>query len=233
MIIAPEWGDGYGMIGSIYSSLDQQEKALALYDQAYQKNKDNLVVLANIAAIYKTNKKIDKAKEIYSMLIEETKPEKLAKNPNKLVQQHAAKIKFDALSGMASIYMAENKTTEAMQIYEVLIKENPMSASLYYNIGLAYYDAEQWLKSAEAFNKSAELEQDKVWKGKALWKAGMATTKAKDWPKAVEVWLKYLELFPEDGNAHANIAVCYFNTQDKVKYEEHKKLAEKYAGDNK
>jgi len=233
LIIAPEWGEGYGMIGQIYSKLGQQDKAIELYDKAYQNNKENLVVLANIAAIYKTNKKLDKAKEIYSMLIEETKPEKLAKNPNKLVQQHAAKIKFDALSGMASIYMAENKTTEAMQIYETLIKENPTSSTLYYNIGLAYYDAEQWLKADEAFEKSAEFEKDKVWKGKALWKAGMAITKAKEWAKAITVWLKYLELYPEDGNAHANIAVCYFNTQDKAKYEEHKKLSEKYSSENK
>lgn len=232
LIIAPEWSEGYIMIGQIYSKMDQKEKALELYDQAYQKNKDNLIVLSNIASIYRQNKKIDKAKEIYSILIEATKPENIEKNPNKQVKENAKKIRTDAMTGYAALLMAENKQSEAMKIYEQLIADNPSSSTLYYNIGLAYYETEQWENAATSFLKSAEFEKEKKYKGDAFWKAGMSYIKAKDWQKSIDAWLEYLKLFPEDANAHQNLAVCYLNTGNNMKYTEHKQLAEKYQKQN-
>ena len=78
--------------------------------------------------------------------------------------------------------------------------------ALWYNLGFAAYRAERWEEAAEALDRAAQLNPERV---ENAFFGGLALVELERWEEAVPRFLRTLELDPERRLAHYNLWVCY------------------------
>ncbi len=65
-----------------------------------------------------------------------------------------------AFAGLSKLYLAQNKTREAVETFKFLIKHNPENAQYSAGLGQAYYIGHKYDNAITAFERAVELEPD-------------------------------------------------------------------------
>lgn len=78
--------------------------------------------------------------------------------------------------------------------------------AVWYNLGFAAYRAERWDEAAEALERAAELNPERV---ENVFFGGLALVELERWEEAIPLLLRTLELDPARRLAHYNLWVCY------------------------
>ena len=93
---------------------------------------------------------------------------------------------------------------------------DPDNAELYYNIGGAYYKAEQYDQAAGHFQKTLDLAQDNdSLKANAWYNMGNARFRQGDYQKAIEAYQQALTINAEDKEAEENLALAQKALEEK------------------
>jgi predicted TPR repeat methyltransferase len=95
---------------------------------------------------------------------------------------------------------------EAICLYNTVVNHVPQAAQVHYNLGLAFYETEQYSLAAGAFRQAAELNPGDV---DILHNLGLACKKAGRLAEAEEAYLKGLQIDPSDLDLLYNLGCCY------------------------
>ncbi len=191
--INPPTADSLIGIAAAYQSLKNNTQAITYYKKAMELDSKNSDLPYYIASIYSNDGDIQNAKTYIDMA--------LAKNPsNKPAKELAEYIKAkqaEALISQASKLYDEKKYTEALQIYNQILKDMPSNASIYYYRAMAY-DAVNNYKAAIADYKSTlKYAPDMVI---AYYSIAVDYDALENYQAAKENYKKYLETVSEDND---------------------------------
>lgn len=100
----------------------------------------------------------------------------------------------------------EGKPGEAIGLYTQIINHVPEAPEIQYNLGLAYFESEQFSLAVKAYEKAAELCPDDE---DIFYNLGLAYKKADRFAEAEESYLKALRLAPSDTDIRYNLGCCY------------------------
>lgn len=108
----------------------------------------------------------------------------------------------------------EGELSRAIKFYRQLIDQVPDVAELHYNLGLAYFDLEDYGSAIAAYERASALNpQD----GDTYFNLGLAYKMDGQYARAEETYLKALELSDDVGDILYNLGCCY---QDSGKTEQ-------------
>lgn len=102
---------------------------------------------------------------------------------------------------------------EALEQYRQALVEAPHRPELRYNEGSALYKLGQFQPSLEAFEETAEAQDDAV-AARSLYNAGNARFQLQDYSGAAEAYTRALERDPEDGDIRANLELALRRQQE-------------------
>jgi tetratricopeptide (TPR) repeat protein len=123
------------------------------------------------------------------------------------VSEEAAKNRF--LLGV-QLYQ-EGKYDQAIENFEVVLKENPDFAEGHYNIGMALLRKGDPDAALARMKKAIEIKSDFL---AAYFGMGQAYIEKGDYEQAISVYQKALAIKPEDAEVHLNLGILYFNSQN-------------------
>ena len=100
----------------------------------------------------------------------------------------------------------QGRPDEAIRLYSLVVSSVPEMAELHYNLGLAFFETEQFGLAAKAYQKAAELCPDD---GDILYNLGLAYKKDKRYAEAETAYLKALTIEPGSTDIRYNLGCCY------------------------
>jgi len=100
----------------------------------------------------------------------------------------------------------QGEINRAINLYTQVLQHFPNIAEIHYNLGLAFYELEQFPKAIEAYNRASELSpQD----SDVLYNLGLAYKMNKQYDNAEEAYLRALEFAENDQEILYNLGCCY------------------------
>ena len=95
---------------------------------------------------------------------------------------------------------------KALEFFRRASEELGHLEAVWYNLGFAAYRAERWEEAAEALDRAARLNPERV---ENAFFSGLALVELKRWEEAIPRLQRTLELDPARSLAHYNLWVCY------------------------
>jgi len=204
----------YFLRGNLYYSLEEEDKALADYAKAVEKEKEDYELYIAIYEVLAANDKLEKGKEYLKSALEiggNGVDDKIQKGRiNVLLGEYeeaitllteAAKKDADSYYYLFLAYDAmENKELAIENLDTYLEEEKALDSYKLYDMGKSLLEQENHNTAIECFKKALELEE--VPNQQVIMKAlVIAYEKELDFTSAKEVMAKYVELYPEDEEA--------------------------------
>ncbi|MFC2164955.1 tetratricopeptide repeat protein [Acidobacteriota bacterium] len=184
----PAW-TGLNQLGSIYMQLNQYDKAIGAFNEVAKDNPQDLKAHYNLAQAHDNLRQYDQAATHYRKLIE--------LNPK------------DAASYYNLLFRLYNKAedfTNAVQVSQEILNQNPEDPQNHYNLGYAYLKQEDLPNALAAFQKALELNPDF---DLAYSQIGYVHFKQKNYPEAVDALTKYTELKPDNPDVFYLLGTSY------------------------
>jgi len=221
-----------GLLGQIYYSVDQYEKALSYYKRAAGLAPDNAKIYYNIGVIYLKLKDETNAKEYFkkAMSLGATDPEVFEKlsyafeefnDMESAIRTMERSMQYNpdhisTLFRLAELYERSNNLLQAAEIYRKIVNRTPgtedtINALL--NLGRIYIKMERYADSVNALKKALELSPNP--KIDVFYELGKAYYYGGRKDKAIETWKLALNqpyITPEEKNKfHIILAKTYQN----------------------
>ncbi|MDY0352143.1 MAG: tetratricopeptide repeat protein [Desulfobulbaceae bacterium] len=111
-----------------------------------------------------------------------------------------------ALYAQALDLHQQGRPVEAISLYAQVAEQAPDVMDVHYNLGLAYFQTEQFSRAVTAYSRAAELCPDDE---DILYNLGLAYKKGNRFVEAEKAYLKALELAPSDPDIRYNLGCCY------------------------
>ena len=212
--LKPYHGLYYNELGNILFKLKKYEGAIKYYEQAIQIEDKRAVYFSNVALMYKSLAEDKKAKLKEDATLGELKYEnelktlfeKSLNNYEKACQMEPYNASyFDQASVLCNDF--ENFEQAAYYSQKALDLE-PTNVLYYQELGFAYQQMGYWIKSAETYEKAAQL-NSALKKDNYFNKAGLVWYYGEKYAKAIENYQKALEINKENAIYHENIALAY------------------------
>ncbi len=129
---------------------------------------------------------------------------------------------FEKAEEIGDVYANKNDWVNAAKLYELAadgrMQTNNQSFDLYYNLGVSYYKMENYVMSADAYQRALTLEPDNR---NANYSIFLTYFKAGMYDEAVVVGQKYTEqIAPDDASGWQILARCYGEKGMNIKSEE-------------
>ena len=113
---------------------------------------------------------------------------------------------------------------KAIKEFNISAEMNPDYFETFYNLGIAYAKTSEFEAAAKAYQKALELNpQDSF----TYYNLGVVQSQMNKTDEAEQSYLKAVENKKDLVEAHANLAMIYFNKQDTEKYNERISIIEK------
>jgi len=228
--------DVYMLAGKVYTELDDYNKALLMYEKAYDLEDDDPVIISKLALAYSRLKQYDKALELLNDAVKDYPDDlhillalgsvDIAKGDLDQAALQITKARennknnpepYVALGDLyfaQKIYeLAKNNYEEALKIDETLTDARIKLATAYYWMANREYDKDL---SNELFNRSLK-EWNIITKkapkyARAWWEQGRILFYGKRFDLAAGSFQKYLELRPDHSLARWYLAQSYVET---------------------
>lgn len=100
----------------------------------------------------------------------------------------------------------QGRPAEAISLYAQVAEQVPDAMDVHYNLGLAYFQTDQFTRAVTAYGRAAELCPDDE---DILYNLGLAYKKANRFVEAEKAYLKALKLAPSDTDIRYNLGCCY------------------------
>ena len=176
--------------GTIYSKLEDYEKAINDYSRAIELNLKNDTYWNNRGTTYYSLKEFEKAIKNYNKSIE--------LNPNN---------NFTYFNrGMAFINLSDYE--KAIKDFNKAIELEPNDASYYNNRGTIFTNLEKYEEAINDYNKAIELNPND---DSAYFNRGTAFINLNDYEKAIKDFNKAIELEPNNASYYNNRGSLYIN----------------------
>lgn len=118
----------------------------------------------------------------------------------------------EALEGRAAGLAAIGERSEATDAWDILLRLCPDREEVWFQVGLMRYEAREWARAAEAFERCIELETQ--FPAKALVNLGLCQWREGDSASAGESFQNALKHSPEDKTARAGLVQLAIETHD-------------------
>ncbi|MXX73790.1 MAG: tetratricopeptide repeat protein [Holophagales bacterium] len=102
--------------------------------------------------------------------------------------------------------LSAGEPVKALDLFRRASEELGHLEAVWYNLGFAAYRAERWEEAAEALDRAAQLNPERV---ENAFFSGLALVELERWEEAIPRLLRTLELDPARRLAHYNLWVCY------------------------
>jgi pentatricopeptide repeat protein len=165
-------------------SIESMEKAIALDPEFAMAYRSLSVSYSNLGKYKEANKYIQKALELSDRLTEREK-----------------------LTIQGDYYSQSDLTYDkAIEAYVELLKLYPEDTIANHNLGLRYYEIEEWSKAIEYFNASLRADTDFI-----LTYTSLANSYKRKgmYDKAIEVYEECIRKFPDDPRGHSYLGSLY------------------------
>ncbi|MDP2653980.1 MAG: trypsin-like peptidase domain-containing protein [Candidatus Omnitrophota bacterium] len=116
---------------------------------------------------------------------------------------------LEALYGLGELYIAANRTEEALEVWARLTQEDPNNVEARVNLAVSQFQKGMWEAAANGFEAALALDPGRV---EALDNLGVAYARLKRYDKAVETHQKAVEANRDYAPGHYNLATAYYNT---------------------
>ena len=147
----------------------------------------------------------------------------LAAGDQAAAEQHFInEIKIDptneqAFAGLGKLYLAQNKTREAVETYKFLLKHHPEKAEYNVGLGQAYYNRHKYDNAIAAFERALELEPDNA---KHLLSLAMTLESKNHLEEAILNYRRAVELNAEDTQIILRLCDALAKKGDKAEAEQ-------------
>jgi tetratricopeptide (TPR) repeat protein len=189
-------------LGQIYAQLREHDKALANLDKAdsiIHSEKINEVDSATAANWRESAAQIPLTKA--TVLADAGRFEEAATLFRQLVAENPDDVELSR--NLAAILIQMGNTQEAFQVYDNLLNRPGLTSADLYNIGVGFYQGEDYTRAAQAFRKAADVspkDRDAI----EMWTRSLQIDSAyAQVPPAAERWI---ELDPNNQNAYLILA---------------------------
>lgn len=204
----------YFLRGNLYYSMDEQAKALADYNQAVDKEKDDYDLYFSIYEILVSKDKVEEGQKILKKALEisgNKTADKLKKghiyyllgeNDKAItILEEIAKDEPESYYYLFLVYDAMENSEKALENMNIFMeKESNPDSYMLYAMGDSLLKKDRYENAAEYFLKA--LDSEKVPnKQEIMRKLVLTYEKAKDFTSAKEVMEQYVEAYPEDEEA--------------------------------
>ena len=102
--------------------------------------------------------------------------------------------------------LSAGNAVEALELFRRASVELGHMEAVWYNLGFAAYRTQRWEEAAEALDRAAGLNPERV---ENAFFSGLALVQLERWEEAIPRLLRTLELDPARSLAHYNLWVCY------------------------
>ncbi|WP_028583275.1 tetratricopeptide repeat protein [Desulfogranum mediterraneum] len=99
----------------------------------------------------------------------------------------------------------QGELARAIALYEELVREVPDGDLIHYNLGLAYYDHQQYGRAGSCFSRAAAINDQEAdyW-----YNLGLSRKQEERYPEAVSAYGRALRLRPDDRETLYNLGCC-------------------------
>jgi glycosyltransferase involved in cell wall biosynthesis len=124
---------------------------------------------------------------------------------------HRHKDHYKSLEALGLLSLRDQKFKEAIEHYEMAIKEGGGSDQSYANLGLAHWKMGSWVEAERALNKALEINPKRI---EALTNLGHLYHMEKEYSKAMDCFMKALNLNPDLKDIRIALSEIYFRQYD-------------------
>ncbi len=160
------------------------DKSLAILEQFYAQNPKAYQVQLLIGDCYREKGEIDKAIEIYTKAVEESRSDE------KLGKQVMAK----GLAAIGDCFLRKNDLEKAQDYFKQSVDADPEDEVIAYNVGEIYFSNQKLDEAIVYFTKATTIKPD--WSA-PYYKLGLISLNKADYEKAKSYFQKFLTLEPE------------------------------------
>lgn len=128
----------------------------------------------------------------------------------------------------ANLLLGYREYEKACTVYEELISEGFSSAELFNNYGLTLFYLDKFDDALKEFEKAIEFNNTFALPYSNI---GLVYLNQQKYNKAVDFFLKALNVAPDNPETHYNLAVSYYRMGKKMHSLKHYELFIEYAGD--
>jgi len=124
-----------------------------------------------------------------------------------------------ALLQLADLELAKGNREQAFQYIEQSVEIDPDNLNKLYNMGVGFYEAENWEAAIEAFGKTAELmddPDDQLWLD-AMYNKAICEKSSEQWDDCLATVDSLLEINPESMDYHSLAGQVWMKKGDKDK----------------
>lgn len=217
----PNYGLAYGYLIYIYNQKGQYQQAIDAYHKALRYGANKGFVHKYAAVAYQGLNKLDDARLAINKSLDldpknmdayilnaqigylQGNKTKAIEGLERVASRYPKEVKVLGFLGI--LYTNEHRFNEAIQIYQQALNvtdDKIEKAMIYENLGLTYYENNQFELAVEAFEKAKEFDQGRSTIYINLGAAFIKLNKFKEAEKSLDVALK---LDPKDGLAHNNM----------------------------
>ncbi|CAA6803380.1 MAG: High-affnity carbon uptake protein Hat/HatR [uncultured Sulfurovum sp.] len=241
--------NSYQDILSIYQETKEYNKAIEYFKEQIKKNPEDIVLYQKLGDIYRYTNQNNKALEIYQKIIDINFKNNYARQPiiydtaQPIIYDTAQPIIYDTAQpiiydtsktyiGNSSfinespyiqifeMYRKTKKYSEAVQVYQNIIKQHPENMMAYYYIGIAYHKQKKYIKAVKAYKQAIKINPT----AKIYHKMGMAYFKNNQFDETIQMYRKAVELNPKNPSFYRDL----FKLQRRQKQPIDMKLEDKY-----
>jgi superkiller protein 3 len=213
-------------LGALYAEMNDNEKALAIYNELVKENPEDPEINNKVGVLYYrrgTKEDAKKAIAYYNKAIELSPAEGLfyenlalayeaIGDNDKVIEAYEELIENaphndDIYNFLGVFYYRTNQFEKAIKNYLKAIELNPRSALYYQNLGLAYADIGQYDQAEDAYIKSLKIEPNN---DRYLNLAGIFFhTKRNDYQTALELYSQAININAKEPNYFLNLGDVY------------------------
>lgn len=192
--LAPDYPWPYHNQGLVYSEQGKYEQAVALFQQAIERHKNDLHQAASwsrLGDVYQALKRLQEAIVAYERVIE--------LNP------------ADALPwyNLGNIYRAQKRYGNVIDAYRRAIELDPTNARPYFNLGLTYEEQGEYEAALRCFKQATERYKDESDRAVAWNKVGDVYRAQAEFEQAEEAYDQAVEFDPDYAWSYHNLGLIY------------------------
>jgi len=213
-------------LGALYAEMNDNEKALDVYNELIKENPDDADIINRVGVLYYrrgTKEDAEKAISYYNKAIELSPSESIFYQNlalayesiganDKVIEVYEELIERspnndDAFNSLGVLYYRTNQFEKAIKSYLKAIELKPQSALYYQNLGLAYADNGQVELAEDAFLESLKIEPND---DRYLNLAGIFYhTKRNDYKTALDLYSQAIKINSKEPNYFINLGDAY------------------------
>ncbi len=218
-------------LSRVYTGSNRHALAIPILERLYKENPDEIRFAQRLATCYQQENRINDCKNIIKKIkvlleknAEKNKQERLKKleEDESIKQEEKEKIKQNINNKVkkefpgillleGTIFLSENKSKKALELFKKAEKVAPNLPNLYLHLGRAYSQVKQYDDAERAFNKALNIDGDNA---QAHYGLGVALLRKEKYLEAVDSLLSTISLIYHFPFAHYHLGEALISLKE-------------------